>query len=832
MPVAFLSHSSKDKKEYLDYVASHLRKNFRVYDQDTFGVGLKTIDEIFSSLASTDLFVLFISNTSLESEWVKKEIFEAERLLKNGNIRKIFPIVIDPDVTYKDKRIPDWLRKEYNLRPIPRPSVGTRLIEQRLRELSWQSHPNLLERKRTFVGRHEQIAQIEERFNDYDKPTPICVIASGIPSIGRRSLLSHAVKKATAVPSESYSPPTIVLTAQDSIEDFIIKVYDLGSSKETDINTTIQDSLPKKIELAARLCLDLAGQDEFLLIEDSGCIVSHERRIADWFKEILSKLVSANRLQLAIAARFRPDFADLRTNQILHTAVPELSPKDRIGLLKRYAELEKTQLSPNDYEYFKDTLSGYPEQVQYLFSLITAEGIDYAKKNSNLLVEFNRNKAETLVQTTVKSEAELEILMLLSQFEFISYTLLEKFVDVKQIEGILNRFIGAALCERIGSSKEYIRLNDTIRDYLLRQRLGLPEKYQSALISHAREFIKSYSAEEVDASDYLFSLQKLLTNGEIVPPTLLIPSHFLKAMKELYDRHKRHDDIIRLADQVLNTNQSLDKNIEREIRHFLCLSLARQKSKRFTYEVRSIDGPEHNFLFGFYYRITGRVSDAIERQKLAIEHTKTASRASRELVQLYVSIEDYESAIKLAKKNHESSPSNPFHAEAYFKCLINLADWKNNEASIMIVLRSMQEAKSSKAREMYLNCQAQYEAYCLKNHPAALHTVEKAIDEFPESPYPLFTKIGILFRQRDTNAIKTQLAAMSALLRKKEQFSDALDKMNAQLMALEGDMDSALQLIFERLGHLPETAVAVLKRRLENAYGLTVLQDPDQNNTD
>ena len=417
--------------------------------------------------------------------------------------------------------------------------------------------------------------------------------------------------------------------------------------------------------------------------------------------------------------------------------------------------------------------------------------------------------------------------MLLSQFEFISYSLLQKFIDVSSIQGTLNRFIGSALCERIGSSKEYIRLNDTIRDYLLRQRLGLPEKYKSALISHAREFLNSYTAEEVDASDYLFSLQKLLTNGEIVPPKLLIPSHFLKAMKELYDRYRKHEDVIRLADQVLNSNTSLDRNIEREIRHFLCLSLARQKSKRFTTEVQFIDGPEHNFLFGFYYRITGRISDAIDRQISAIDHKKTASRASRELVHLYVSIEDYESAIQLAKKNHENNPSNPFHAEAYFKCLVNISNWKTNETSILSILKSLQDARSPIAKEMHLNCQAQYEAYCLKNYAKALQIIDKAIDEFPDSPYPLFTKIGVLFRLRDINKIREQIDSMRILFKNREQFSDALDKMNAQLIALQGDMAGALRLVTKKLGHLPETALAVIRRRLENSFGLSVQQDPE-----
>ncbi|WP_306553510.1 toll/interleukin-1 receptor domain-containing protein [Acidovorax sp.] len=827
MTVAFLSHSSKDKADYVQYIANKLPSNFRIYDQDTFGIGLKTLDEIFSGLSVTDLFVLLISNSSLNSEWVKTEILEANRLSIQGRIKQIYPLIIDSCITHQDIRIPDWMRESYNLRPVLRPSVGTRLIEQRLRELSWLDHPRIAERRRIVVGRHEQIAAIEERFNDYDKKIPTCVIASGIPSIGRRTLLDHAIRKAVAVPSDAYYPPHIVLTPQDSIEDFVIKIYDLGYSEKKDVIRELGGTLTDKLNLACFLCEDVFKSKDFLLIEDNGCLVGYDRKIAAWFKVILQKTSGKNNLCFALASRFRPDFAEYNDVNYLHIPVPELSPKERIGLLKRLSEFEKIDLSVDNFEYFKEVLTGYPEQVQFLVQLIATEGIDFAKNNTPMLVDFNRNKAEALVQTVIKNDDELELLMLLSQFEFISYTLLATFIDLPNNELVLHKFIGAALCERLGSSKEYLRVNDTIRDYVTRQRIGLPARYTKILLDHAQQFVKSYSPEEVDASDYLFSLQRALASGENLPSRMLIPSHFLKAMKELYDQHRKYDDVIRLADQVLASSATLEDNIKRELRHFQCLSLARLKNRRFTTEVQHISGPEHNFLFGFYYRMTGKVADAIDRQLQAIESTRTATRARRELVQLYVSIEDYESALELANRNYEDNPTNPFHADALLKCLINSVDWKLKENKIAQVLVSLQNSKSNKAAEMYFSSLAQYQAFCIKDYDLALATINKAIDTSPDSPYPMFAKLSILFRQRNIPEIKDQLDILSTILKRNGQFADALEKMRAQLLALEGHTDEALRLVTQRLGHLPPIALGNLRRRLESANGLSVFPESD-----
>src|SRR3990170_4155658 len=96
---AFLSHSSK-QKVYVEVVAKYLNKFNIVYDKWTFEEGNKSIDEILHGLSETGLFVLFISNEALESDWVKTEIGKAYELLKEGHIRQFYPIIIDENIKY------------------------------------------------------------------------------------------------------------------------------------------------------------------------------------------------------------------------------------------------------------------------------------------------------------------------------------------------------------------------------------------------------------------------------------------------------------------------------------------------------------------------------------------------------------------------------------------------------------------------------------------------------------------------------------------------------------------------------------------------------------
>ena len=61
---AFLSHSSK-QKDYVEQVASILGKDKVNYDSWSFDAGGKTLDEIYTGIENSGVFVFFISLRAL-----------------------------------------------------------------------------------------------------------------------------------------------------------------------------------------------------------------------------------------------------------------------------------------------------------------------------------------------------------------------------------------------------------------------------------------------------------------------------------------------------------------------------------------------------------------------------------------------------------------------------------------------------------------------------------------------------------------------------------------------------------------------------------------------
>jgi hypothetical protein len=72
MSKAFLSHSSK-QKSLVETIAKRIGRDNCVLDKYNFEAGNPTLDEIIKGIEKTDLFVLFLSDQALNSEWVKKK---------------------------------------------------------------------------------------------------------------------------------------------------------------------------------------------------------------------------------------------------------------------------------------------------------------------------------------------------------------------------------------------------------------------------------------------------------------------------------------------------------------------------------------------------------------------------------------------------------------------------------------------------------------------------------------------------------------------------------------------------------------------------------------
>lgn len=815
MPKAFLSHSSQDKKSYVEIVARQLGYHNCVYDDLTFEEGMKPLEEIQKGLDKSDLFVIFLSNSALESAWVKKELILAKNKLSEKTLRRIFPIIIDKKVTYRDSRIATWLR-EYNLKLVSRPTVATRRIKKRLREISWEYHPRLKEKERIFVGRNELVKTFEERIHSLDLPLPICIIASGLEKIGRKVFLIHSLRK-TNIIDDSYSPPLIKLTTNESIEDFILKLYNLGFSEKMDLGYLLKKKVTEKIEIALNIIKDIQIAKEIVFVNDSGCIVTPDRKITDWFKKIIDNIKSEQKITLCLASSFRPLEYELRDFPfIFNIKVPELDKSERVGLLKQYSEFEELNLSTTDLRYFFNLLYGYPEQIYFTVDLLKDYGIERVKNESYLIVEYNTEKVTQVLMKYEKNKEEMDLLYLLANFDFINYDFLFEIIGEHEIfRKLISDFLARAICENLGSNREYIRLNDAICDYIKRTTHELNPIYKQRLEEHLSIFLDTYEEkdEETDLADLVYSIKQALISGKEIDEKFLIPSYFMKTMKEIYDSHTRYNDVVFLADRVLQSKKYLDDMVVKHIRYYLCLSLARLRNVRFLKEVQYISGPEHNFLMGFYYRFIGKNKDALLRLHEALSDRPDFPRAQRELVQVLLNIEDFESAYELAKENYEKNKNNPFHIQAYFRCVIYKKDLPNQDTVMNELLTNLSRINSDQAREMYFRSKAQYYAYCLNNKEEALYWIERAIKEFPELPYPYFTKFEICEKFGNLQDMEIVLEQLNKIISKNSYHYNSLIKNKAIFNAYKKNENLTFTLL-KQLRGFPEEALENLRERL------------------
>ena len=813
----FLSHSSKDKESYVRLVAARLRKEVKVFDEETFEAGMSPIEEISKGLDESSLFVVFISNSALESKWVQGELLGAKKRIDEELLKRIYPIIIESGIRHDDSRIPEWMRNSLNIQPILKPSIAARKINSRLMELSWEFHPRLKERKEIFVGRNELIRQFEERLDDFSQGTPIALVASGLPSIGRKSLLQAALRKSNLV-RESYEFPFISLTALDGIEDLILKTLDFGMV-DADPSTALRGTMLEKIEFAKVMFCQIAEEGERILVEDRGVLIQGNGEPVDWFEQILDHLNSKAHLAFCVASQFRVQPSLNRTNpKIFALAVKEMDAAERNGLMTRYSRFHKLSLTKEEYAFFSDLLTGYPEQVLFAVDLVNDHGTFEAKRQSHVIQQYGSDKAQVVLEGHKADVRTLNFIYLLSRFEFISYEVLFDIVDEKIYSSILTSLLVASICERMGSTSDYIRVNEVIRDFVSRNRFGIPAEFEQAITRHVGSFLDHYEDENRDISDYLFSAQEALRTGLNPPDELLIPSVFIKTIKRIYDENRNYEEAIVLADRVLLRERYLHANTVNHVRFIKCQSLARLRDSNFFTEVRKVPEPDRSFLHGFYYRLSGDYVKAESSLSSILQRNKNRRdpRVLGELVLVYMQSDEYDKAFDLAKENYRSRPANPINANNYFACLIMKDRSVENREELTKVLNRLFIDPSERAQEMTDSMRSRITAYYDEDEIESFRLIEDAIQKYPNIDYPLLTKADLAAHFGNKEKLAEAVITLDRVTGRKAQSFRTVVKYKAMLLAMQGDAYQAKQLIRRELSGLIGTALQRLNERIDD----------------
>lgn len=820
MSKVFLSHSSNDKEKYVRKVAQNLVDSIGidnvVYDEMTFEKGMMPLEEINKGLDKTDLFVIFLSNSSLDSNWVQYELDRAGELKEVGIIDRIFPIIIDEKISYSDERIPRFLKDNYNIKPIMKPIKAFKMIKQRLLEINWDEFPRIKEKEDIFVGRNTYIQDFEERFYSWDDEKINVIIAYGLKNSGRKSLIKKCLRTVDVIKSQSYEMSSITLNGLESLEDFILKIYDLGFSDEIEITNLMSMELEKKIDIALILIKGLQENREILHIEDEGGIVTHDGSIANWFLEITKKLPCKDRVSFAITSKFRVITSKLwEYPNIFTIEVKEFEKKEIIGLFTRYLDYEKIELDKDTFKKILYLLKGYPEQVTYAVFLLKKEGIKWTLDNLEQIVDFNRQKVLNIIKELGKDKELEDFLIFLCSFEYIGYDFIFEVVgNSDKYKNYLVELLNRSICQYMGTNKEYLKVNESIKDHILRNNMKLKSQYKDKMKELVEIKIANMEGNNYDIPELLFTIKEALKNGEEIDPQYLIPSHYLTLMHELYNKDKNYKDVIKFADKALENEDFMDQNIVFEIRYMLCLSLAKLRNPRFLKEVRKIEGADHNFLMAYYYRLTNRYDKALEKLIVSLSQRKNFSKANRELVQVYINLQEYDKAKEQAKKNFDNDINNPYHIQAYFTCLIRSEKSDNNRKILQELINLMEKVNSDIAKEMLLRMKAQFEAFYNDNEEDALTLIEEAIEEYPKLQYALLIKFDIcdrFNRVEEMENIVTKLKGMS----NNQSYRNNIIYYESVILAKKGYLNEAILHVEKNLNNYTDEALERVKIKLE-----------------
>lgn len=811
MGKAFLSHSSQDKI-LVEAVAKKLGKNKCVYDTFTFEAGMKTLNEIYKTLEETDLFVLFISNSSLDSKWVQLEIFEAyKKLVEDGKIKRIYPVIIDRTITYSDPRIPEWLKKEYNLKMIPSARKIALTITRLLTEILWEEYPYLKDKVNFFSGRNDLVEKLEMSYQDFEEDT-LCFVASGVDKIGRKSLLKYSLKKLKLL-EESQDPVILKIDSEESIEDFILKLYETGLIVQ-DFNMDFRNvEMVEKIKILTLIIKEIQSLNEIIIIEDNGGIILPSGDVVKWFSSALKNL--KERFVFAISSKFPLKIA-YKHKKIATVKVPPLSKSDRIKMFASLLEQEKlNELPRSDKKWISDLFAGYPEQIKYTIELLKEFGITSFSDKALEIVQYNTDKVLDIFNGF--NDEEKDILILLSHLGIVTRDFLYNLLETK--DGI-DKCEMRGICEYSGNYKEYISLSDNMKDFLYRSNYKIKNEYEVKLKKFSEDFLEDVDKDK-DNYDYTvinFTLKQNLLDklkkGENF--SYFLPSHYLKTITNLYKREQRYKEVVFLAREILKDENNLDPNLVHEIRKYLCLALARDRNPELKNEVQKIKGPEHFFIFGFYFRLLGKSKKAVEYYSKVLELQPNFTGAQRELVIVLSDLGSYESAFDLAKHLYENSnKSNPYIVQSYLRCLLRARKDKNI-SKIKELLGVLKDINTELSNEMFERGNAEYLAY-IENDPKAIMAINKIVEFYRNNHYLYVEKFDICEKFNDINGMSESLKALIKLEKQGKTFLKNIISACSIVLDKKQGKETSIKILSLK-NSLPEPAYEKLNQRLENIH--------------
>ncbi len=772
MGKVFLSHSSQDK-EFVKTVADLLGKNKSIYDEYYFEKGEKTIIQIFDALNSTDIFVYFISENSLNTPWVKLEINRAKELLDTQKIKRIFPIIIDENINHTDSRIANFLKEgfdAYNIQRVISPQIAFRKILQQLSKIELENDSEFFVKKDYFYGRDNEITCFKSYYDDPTNNYDVrAMVISGISGIGRKEYVKKSLIEAQIIPSY-YSPIVISLSKYSNIEDLIIHLSNVGFGNYTISSISSIKTMEEKINILTELINMIQRYREIVIIEDEECIISLSGQISYWFYNAIRK--SEKGLSIAIVSNINIEkFQQKNYPEIFFKTLLELEASDIIGVIRTYSKKVGIDISKDDAVFLLGSLSGYPPQIIFCVDKIDEFGIDYVKNHTHEISSMPERTSANILDSISEQYPNKEfygLLALIAKIELVPMTLMNLMFKTNKIyQNIFVDLKKFSICYFVGGNREYIKINSFIQNYISRNKFDIPDDINEILNQEMDSFNnklkKDFDENLVDISEFKFFLKSNLSKGIDTTSNFMYSTIIVQTIIELYHDMK-YNNVIEICKEVKSNERYnyFDYSVKNTIQRYYCQSLIKNHDSSFDIEVEYFADKElwndYNFLKGFNYRNKGLYEKAKNSFTKVISRSNNHFAAKRELVNVYISLQDYDSALLYAESNYKHNKNNIFSLQAYFECLIEQKDLSSIQKKDLEEMRKYL-LRSQKIRPsiIYYQLMAQYKALIESDFSEAINIINCGLQEFSNNMYLLRVKFDIYRRKKDISLMESTL---------------------------------------------------------------------------
>lgn len=740
----FFSYSRVDR-DFLDDVIARLGHDYAIVDNYVLEDGEEVWPEIRKAIEGSSHFVFLMSNAALKSDWCNQELSFVRDLYDNDEI-KFLSFKIDESINFEDLGRKRWLKNIVS-NGIFKPKMLARTLLRKVRFDVWEQFPEMEKKANLFIGREAEMGKLTQDYFENVYEPKKAIILSGIPHIGRRTILKQFIYRIITSNVHACDIVNIKLKDNDDLFDLVLQLNDI--MEHYDFDQLIELLNPGKdacVKCAIELFNELHENNVYILIEDDNCIVRGNGRLTSWFLDVVKNSNLVSHVHFYVASKYTPISTVSQTfPEILTYSVGSLDRRRMHTLFNAYSKICDVNLLPSDVEQFLDIISVYPEHAFFAIDNIKKTTFPIAIKNTKKRVELFDGNFIDIIAEIQKNNTLYKSLLTLSLFEFISYDTLSELLDRDCVEDIETLY-HYSLIEFFGSNRQYICLSHAFGDYLRRMKLRLAKDEIKKIKNRTQEILLNMDEHLPDMSFRLYATkEQIRENSKKLDEKYLIPSLVLKVVTEEY--YERKDaNVIALCYRLLDSfNYNQYDDIMRSVHYWLCCALCRQKDSRFLQEINYFDEESysHYFLFGFYWRHKHKYEKAEKFYEEALkrrydsEDISYISKAQHEMVMVQTHLGHYSRALALAEDSYNHARTNTYHIESYFRCLVRTP--MPDRQVLRQLITEMYHSQDVHKKVIGGTMEAEYEFYVNGNIQDSFKRIEDILETTTNSyrNYPL-----------------------------------------------------------------------------------------------